>query len=54
METNGFNHNEPIQIAVVLYKDGQEVAHYNQYFKPVNPCTKGALAIHMLSRRKLK
>ena len=54
VETNGFNHNEPIQIASVLYKNGQVADHHNQYFRSEHRCTKEALAIHKLSRDKLK
>ena len=33
IETNGFKHNEPLQIGAVLYLDGQEVEMFNQYYR---------------------
>ena len=33
-ETSGFNHNEPIQIAVLVFENGRETARYNKYVLP--------------------
>ena len=54
VETNGFKYNEPLQVSVVLYQDGKETESYNQYFNSRCPCTKSALELHGLSRRKLR
>lgn len=34
VETTGFKHNEPIQIAAVRYEDGEPADFYNTYFIP--------------------
>ena len=53
-ETNGFKHNEPIQVAAIVYEDGQEGEQYNQYFKATQGSTSEALGIHGLTKKKLK
>ena len=34
-ETSGFKHNEPIQIAVLRFENGEEAGRYNRHFLPV-------------------
>ena len=53
-ETNGFIHNEPIQIAIVHFKDGKFLKHYNHFFIPKHECTPDARKIHGLCKSKLQ
>ena len=53
-ETNGFKHNEPLQIAVVLYQDGQETESFNHFYTSDHPCTKEALELHRIGKKKLR
>ena len=32
IETNGFKHNEPLQIAAVLFENGEETERYNMFY----------------------
>ena len=54
VETNGFKHNEPLQIGVVLYKDGQETESFANYYRSQHPCTKEALELHKISKKMLR
>ena len=54
IETNGFKHNEPVQIAVVRFENGIEVAKWTKFFQPWHRSTKDALRTHGLSWRKLR
>ena len=45
-ETSGFKHNEPIQIAVLLYIDGVESGRYNHFYMPDGRITKSAFKTH--------
>jgi DNA polymerase III epsilon subunit-like protein len=54
IETNGFEYNEPLQIAIVLYKDGKIDTEWNKYFKSKYPCTPSARDTHNLTKDKLK
>ena len=54
VETNGFKHNEPLQIAAVLYEGGEEVDHLNLYIKGQQPSTEEALAVHGLTKKCLR
>ena len=54
VETNGFLHNEPLQIGAILFYDGVEEDIYNQYFLAEHASTRDALRIHGLSSRMLK
>lgn len=54
VETNGFKYNEPLQVSVVLYQDGVETESFNQFYRSVHPCTKEALEIHQLTKKKLR
>ena len=39
-ETNGFKHNEPVQIAVLRFEKGKEVEKHLKYFVPDEKFTK--------------
>ena len=54
VETNGFKHNEPVQIAIVRFENGIEVDKWSKYFRTWHRSTKDALTTHGLSRRKLR
>ena len=54
VETNGFKHNEPLQIGAILYDDGVEEDIYNQYFLSEHGSTREALRVHGLNTTKLK
>ena len=53
-ETNGFKYNEPLQVSVILYQDGKETESFNQFYRSEHPCTKKALEIHQLTKKKLR
>jgi len=38
-ETNGFDHNEPVQIAVLLFENGERKGRNMTYFIPENDFT---------------
>ena len=50
METSGFIHYEPIQIAVVLFLNGIPVKHINWFFLPTSEITEEAREIHGLNK----
>ena len=54
IETNRIVDPEPVQIAVVRFENGIEVAKWTKYFHAWHRSTKDALRTHGLSRRKLK
>ena len=47
-ETTGFNSNEPIQIAAVIFENGKLVKCYNKYFNAEAPITHDAFKTHGL------
>jgi len=57
-ETTGFprhgSTNEPVQIAAILFKNGQENKTYCRYFMPEAKITKSAKDTHGLSKEKLE
>ena len=53
-ETNGFKHNEPIQIAILLYEKGKEIRRINRHFLPVNKITESARKTHGKTRKILQ
>ena len=50
VETSGFIHYEPIQIAVVLFLNGIPVKHINWFFLPTSEITEEAREIHGLNK----
>ena len=54
VETNGFKHNEPVQIAIVRFENGIEVDKWSKHFHARHRSTKDALRTHGLSWRKLR
>lgn len=54
VETNGFDHNEPLQIAIVRYEDGVEADHVNVYLKAQENSTKSAIDTHGLTKKRLR
>ena len=59
-ETSGFekdgSENEPIQIVVLLYKNGKEVKRfrYNKFFFPTGDITDSALETHGMDEERLR
>ena len=53
-ETGGFPKNEPIQIAVLLFLNGEQAGLYNQYFLPQSKMTESAVKTHGKTRKSLK
>ena len=53
-ETSGFDFNQPVQIAAVLFVDGKPKATNNQYLMTTKEIQPGAYAIHGLSNDKLQ
>ena len=53
METSGFIHYEPIQIAVVLFLNGIPVKHINWFFLPTSEITEEAREVHGLNKTQL-
>lgn len=53
-ETNGLRFNEPLQIGVVLFEDGEEKEHLNIFCKSEKESTEEALELHQLSKQALK
>ena len=53
-ETTGFDHNHPIQIAAILFIDGNPRATINQYLMTAIEIQPSAYGIHGLSKEKLK
>ena len=45
-ETGGFPKNEPIQIAVLLFLDGEQAGVYYNYFMPESKMTDSAIKTH--------
>lgn len=52
-ETTGFEFNELIQVAAVLFVNGEPVKKYNKYFLPAGEISHGARKIHGLTKEKL-
>ena len=52
-ETTGFETNEPVQIAVVLFQNGEVVDKFNEYYVPRSTITKEAFDTHGLTTTKL-
>ena len=52
-ETTGFETNEPIQIAVILFRNGVEVDKFNEYYVPRSSITDDAFGSHGLTKTKL-
>ena len=53
-ETNGFDYNEPVQIAAVRFENGEQKDSYREYFMPKEPFSKSAKDTTGLSKKKLK
>ena len=54
IETSGFEHNEPIQVGIVLFEKGRPKKQYNQYFLPAHRITASASLVNGLTCEKLK
>lgn len=54
IETSGFEHNEPLQVGVVLFEKGKPKKQYNQYFLPVNRITASASLVNGMTCEKLR
>ena len=53
-KTNGFTHNEPVQITVIRYDNGKAVkGKYNRYFMPEGKFTEQAKRINGQSKKTL-
>ena len=53
-ETSGFENNEPVQIAAVIFLDGEEDIAHNEYFIPKEKQTPSAIKTHGLTSKILK
>ena len=54
-ETNGFTHNEPIQITAIRYENGKALKNqYNHFFVPENKFTKSARKVNVHNKITLK
>ena len=53
IETSGFEHNEPIQIGIVLFENGMATKQYNQYFLPEHRITASATLVNGLTTERL-
>ena len=53
IETSGFEHNEPLQVGIVLFERGMPKKQYNQYFLPVHRITASASLVNGLTCQKL-
>ena len=54
VETTGFMHNEPIQIAAVRFKNGEPADFFNTYFTPYHDIEDAATKVHQLTVKKLQ
>ena len=55
IETNGFTHNEPIQITAIRYENGKALKNqYNHFFVPENKFTKSARKVNGHNKMTLK
>ena len=52
-ETNGFDRNEPIQIAIVYFIGGKFLKHCNYYYMPEVESNHAAIKIHGQTKSKL-